>query len=172
MAVDKAAKQPAQGGVTARKGRATPGRRSRRAKAIRSSNGETAADAQSVETSSAITEKKGKATPGRRTRKLKTAKAEPQGNTITRPLYTTIDYFSNVRSELNKVAWPSREDTRRLTILCINVTIASALFLGALAVVWSEFMRIGLEPNMAWMLLAVIGAMLAGAFYMIRRGAI
>ena len=42
----------------------------------------------------------------------------------------TVDYFSNVRSELNKVAWPSRHDTRRLTILCINVTIASAIFPG------------------------------------------
>lgn len=124
-------------------------------------------------TRSAITEKKGKATPGRRSRKVKTTtKAEPQGNAITRPLYMTVDYFSNVRSELNKVAWPTRQDTRRLTILCINVTIASAIFLGILAVIWSEFMRIGLNPGMAWMLLAVIVAMVGGAFFMIRRGSI
>ncbi len=120
----------------------------------------------------ALTEKKGKATPGRRSRKVKKTKSEPQGNTITRPLYMTVDYFSNVRSELNKVAWPSREDTRRLTILCINVTIASAIFLGVLAVIWSEFMRVGLNPGNAWMLLAVIVAMVGGAFYMIRRGSI
>ncbi len=120
----------------------------------------------------AITEKKGKATPGRRTRKVKKTKAEPQGNAVTRPLYMTVDYFSNVRSELNKVAWPTREDTRRLTILCINVTIASAIFLGILAVIWSEFMRIGLNPGNAWMLLAAIVAMVGGAFYMIRRGSI
>ncbi len=172
MAVEPAAKQQTKGAVTAKKGRATPGKRSRRAKAARASNGETVVDTQAQDVGSALTEKKGKATPGRRTRKVKTTKTEPQGNAITRPIYTTIDYFSNVRSELNKVAWPSREDTRRLTILCINVTIASALFLGFLAVIWSEFMRIGLEPNMAWMLLAVIAAMLAGAFYMIRRGSI
>ena len=125
------------------------------------------------QTRSALTQKKGKATPGRRSRKVKTTtKAEPQGNTLTRPLYTTVDYFSDVRSELNKVAWPSRHDTRRLTILCINVTIASAIFLGILAVIWSEFMRIGLNPGMAWMLLAVIVAMVGGAFFMIRRGSI
>ena len=125
------------------------------------------------QTRRAITEKKGKATPGRRSRKVKTTtKAEPQGNAITRPLYMTVDYFSNVRSELNKVAWPTRQDTRRLTILCINVTIASAIFLGILAVIWSEFMRIGLNPGMSWMLLAVIAAMLGGAFFMIRRGSI
>lgn len=124
------------------------------------------------QTQSAITDKKGKATPGRRTRKVKKTKAEPQGNAVTRPLFTIVDYFVNVRSELNKVAWPSRYDTRRLTILCINVTIASALFLGLLAVIWSEFMRLGLNPGNAWMLLAVIVAMLSGAFYMIRRGSI
>jgi len=124
------------------------------------------------QTQRAITEKKGKATPGRRSRKVKTAKVEPQGNAITRPLYMTVDYFSNVRSELNKVAWPSRHDTRRLTILCINVTIVSAIFLGILAVIWSEFMRIGLNPGMAWMLLAVIVAMIGGALFMIRRGSI
>ncbi len=123
-------------------------------------------------TQTAITRKKGKATPGRRTRKVKTTASEPQGNAVTRPLYMTVDYFSNVRSELNKVAWPNRADTRRLTILCINVTIASAIFLGILAVIWSEFMRVGLNPGNAWMLLAVIVAMVGGAFYMIRRGSI
>ncbi len=123
-------------------------------------------------TQAAITRKKGKATPGRRTRKVKTSASEPQGNAITRPLYMTVDYFSNVRSELNKVSWPNRADTRRLTILCINVTIASAIFLGILAVIWSEFMRVGLNPGNAWMLLAVIVAMVGGAFYMIRRGSI
>ena len=121
---------------------------------------------------SAITSKKGAATPGRRSRKVKKGKPEPQGNAISRPLHQAIDYFANVRSELNKVAWPSREDTRRLTILCINVTIASAIFLGILAVIWSEFMRIGLNPGNAWMLLAVIVAMVGSAFYMIRRGSI
>ncbi len=170
MAVEPAANGQASSATTAKKGRATPGKRSRRGKAIATASNGGAPDQDQPQ--SAITEKKGKATPGRRTRKVKTAKAEPQGNVITRPLYMTVDYFGNVRSELNKVAWPSREDTRRLTILCINVTIASAIFLGILAVIWSEFMRIGLQPNMAWMLLAVIAAMLAGAFYMIRRGSI
>ena len=170
MAAEKTAKA-ATGATTARKGRATPGRRSRRGSAPQPASNGGAADSLDSQ-DSAITAKKGKATPGRRTRKVKTTRAEPQGNAVTRPLFRTIDYFADVRSELNKVAWPSREDTRRLTILCINVTIASALFLGFLAVIWSEFMRIGLSPNMAWMLLAVIAAMVGGAFYMIRRGAI
>ena len=121
---------------------------------------------------SAITDKKGEATPGRRTRKIRKGKPEQQGNTMTRPLYQAVEYFANVRSELNKVSWPRREDTRRLTILCINVTITSAIFLGTLAVIWSEFMRIGLNPGNSWMLLAVIVVMVGFAFYMIRRGSV
>lgn len=120
----------------------------------------------------AITEKKGRATPSRRQRKTKKTKNETQGNSLTSPLYATLDYFSNVRSELNKVSWPTREETRRLTILCINVTIASALFLGALSVILTEFIQIGLAPGNSWMLLAVIVAMVGGAFYAMRRGSL
>ena len=115
-----------------------------------------------------LTEGKGRATPGRRSRRKSKGNVEEEGNAITRPLYATLDYFSNVRSELNKVAWPNREDTRRLTILCINVTIASALFLGFLSVLLTEFIQLGL--NNSWMLLAVIALMVAGAFVSMRRG--
>jgi len=121
-----------------------------------------------------MTDKKGRATPSRRRRKSKSgggsSKNEPQGNALTRPLYATVDYFNNVRGEMQKVSWPSREDTRRLTILCINVTIASALFLGTLSVILTEFIQIGLAPGNAWLLLGVIVAMVGGAFFAIRRG--
>ena len=120
-----------------------------------------------------LTDKKGRATPGRRSRrKAKTNKPEEQGNAITRPLYSVLDYFNNVRAEMNKVSWPSREDTRRLTILCINVTIASALFLGGLSVILTQYMEIGLSPGNAWLLILAIIAMVGGAFYAIRRGSL
>lgn len=116
----------------------------------------------------AITEAKGRATPGRRGSRKAKSKTEDEGNSLTRPLYATLDYFSNVRAELNKVAWPSREDTRRLTVLCINVTIASALFLGALSLILTEFIRLGLANS--WMLILVIVLMVVGAFGAMRRG--
>ncbi len=123
----------------------------------------------------ALTEKKGRATPGRRQRRKSksgggTAKNEPQGNAITRPIYSTIDYFNNVRGEMQKVSWPSREDTRRLTILCINVTIASSIFLGGLSVILTQFIETGLAPGNAWMLIATIIVMVGGAVYAIRSG--
>ena len=67
-------------------------------------------------------------------------------------------------AEMQKVSWPSREDTRRLTILCINVTIASALFLGTLSVILTEFIQIGLAPGNAWLLLGVIVLWLVAHF--------
>lgn len=118
----------------------------------------------------ALTEAKGRATPGRRSSRKSKTKVEDEGNSLTRPLYATLDYFSNVRSELNKVAWPSREDTRRLTILCINVTIASALFLGLLSLLLTEFIQLGLSQGNSWMLLGVIVLMVGGAFGAMRRG--
>ena len=120
------------------------------------------------ENENSMTEKKGKATPGRRQTKAKKSKNESQGNAITAPLYAVLDYFSNVRTELNKVAWPSREETRHLTILCINVTIISALALGALSLLLTEFVQIGLANS--WILLATIAAMVGGAIYAMRRG--
>lgn len=121
-----------------------------------------------------ITEKKGRATPGRRgRRKAKSGKpVEEQGNAITRPLFAVFDYFNNVRAEMNKVSWPSREDTRRLTILCINVTIASALFLGGLSVILTQYMELGLAPGNAWLLILAILVMIAGAAYAMRRGSL
>lgn len=125
------------------------------------------------EQESSLTEKKGRATPGRRQRsksKGSSNKPEQEGNALTRPIYATIDYFQNVRGEMQKVSWPSREDTRRLTILCINVTIASAVMLGGLSVILTWFIELGLTPGNAWMLIAVIIAMIGGAFYAIRSG--
>ena len=120
------------------------------------------------EQDNAITEGKGRATPGRRSSRKAKNKTEDEGNSFLRPFYSLFDYFVNVRSELNKVAWPSREDTRRLTILCINVTIAAALFLGTLSVILTEFIQLGLANS--WMLIAVIVLMVAGAFGAMRRG--
>ena len=121
------------------------------------------------EQNDALTEGKGRATPSRRTRKAKVSE-EAEGNSLTRPIYDLLGYFGNVRSELNKVAWPNREDTRRLTILCINVTIASALFLGTLSVILTEFIQLGLRTGNSWMLLGVIVLMVVGAFGAMRRG--
>lgn len=43
-----------------------------------------------------------------------------------------IGFLQEVKDELGKVAWPTREQTIRYTILVIIVAVAVGLFLGAL----------------------------------------
>lgn len=43
-----------------------------------------------------------------------------------------ITFLKEVKEELVKVAWPTREQTIRYTILVIIVTVAVGLFLGGL----------------------------------------
>ncbi|MCL0065728.1 preprotein translocase subunit SecE [Dehalococcoidia bacterium] len=52
--------------------------------------------------------------------------------------------FRSVRSiisELKKVAWPSRQETIRLTVVVLIVTVAMALLLGAIDLGFSAFME-------------------------------
>ncbi len=46
------------------------------------------------------------------------------GNALTR-------YWREVRAELAKVTWPSRDEAINLTMVVLAVTIALSLFLGA-----------------------------------------
>lgn len=43
-----------------------------------------------------------------------------------------IGFLKEVKEELNKVAWPSREQTLRYTILVIIIAVAVGLLLGGL----------------------------------------
>ncbi len=47
-------------------------------------------------------------------------------------MYNPISFLREVRAELVKVVWPTREETIRLTGLVIVVTIIVAFFVGAL----------------------------------------
>lgn len=88
-----------------------------------------------------LSESKGRATPGRRAQETQTG----GGNFITRPLMGFIEYLGDVRAELDKVTWPSREDVFRLGYIVLAVTIASSLLLGALSIFLTEVFRIGLQ---------------------------
>lgn len=46
-------------------------------------------------------------------------------------------YLKEVRLELNKVNWPSREEATRYTVLVIGVSLGVAAFLGGLDYVFS-----------------------------------
>ena len=43
-----------------------------------------------------------------------------------------VNYIREVISELRKVVWPTREETRRLTTMVIAVAVTVGIFLGAI----------------------------------------
>lgn len=43
-----------------------------------------------------------------------------------------IKYFSEVRDEVSRIVWPSKEQTIRYTVLVIVVSVFVGLFLGGL----------------------------------------
>ena len=83
------------------------------------------------------------AAPPQTTREQPKPKPRPAaaGSGGTRPstinrLRTNID---NISSELRKVTWPTREETRNLTIVVLGISAAVGLFLG------------GLDQLLAWL---------------------
>ena len=48
------------------------------------------------------------------------------------PITKTVDFLRETRVELDKVVWPSRIQTIRLTVMVIIVTIVVGFFLGGL----------------------------------------
>jgi preprotein translocase subunit SecE len=58
-------------------------------------------------------------------KKVASDKKEKQPNAALR-------YIRETRGEMRKVTWPTREDSQRLTLIVIAVTIVMAIFLGVL----------------------------------------
>jgi len=51
-------------------------------------------------------------------------------------------YFRDVRSELRKVVWPSREEATKLTAVVIGLSVIVGLYLGLLDLIFSELVRL------------------------------
>lgn len=113
--------------------------------------------------SRAVTAGKGRATPGRRVQE----EEERQGNFITRTFRGIREYFEGVNSELRKVAWPTREDTRRLTIIVLVVMVISAIVLGIISFSFTELFRLGLATPLIFAVFFVVVAV--GGFILYRR---
>lgn len=47
-------------------------------------------------------------------------------------MVTPIVFLKQVRTELAKVVWPTREETIKLTLVVIGVSVGVGLFIGAL----------------------------------------
>lgn len=100
-----------------------------------------------------ITEGKGRPTPSRRA--LVEVETKERGNIVTRPFMALGDYLDGVRSEIAKVAWPTREEVIRLTWIVLAATIAAAIALGIIALVFSELFVAGLNQPVIFIVITV-----------------
>ncbi len=99
-----------------------------------------------VSSTRGITAPKGRATPGRRTQEVEEDKSESGiVSGITSPFRSMIEYWEGVRSEMQKVIWPTREETQRLGIIVLVVTIISSIVLGLLSLIFTALIAAGLN---------------------------
>jgi len=90
-----------------------------------------------------ITVGKGRPTPSRRTAEIETVKHE--GNILTRTFGGMREYMEGVNSERQKIVWPTREETQRLTYIVLVVTIISSVVLGIIALIFNGVLDAGLK---------------------------
>lgn len=110
-----------------------------------------------------VTAPKGRATPGRRA----ADEDDDEGNIVVRSVGGIREYFEGVQSEINKVSWPTREETRRLSIIVLVSTLISSLVLGVITLAYSELFRIGVNQP-ALFLAFFVGVLIVG-FVLYRR---
>ncbi len=111
-----------------------------------------------------ITEGKGRATPSRRKGEIAGASTTGSGNAVTRFFGGIRDYFEGVQSEIEKVTWPNREETSRLTRIVLIVTLASALFLGGLSILFTEIFNLGVVRPWIFIVVFVVFLGLLAAY--------
>lgn len=101
---------------------------------------------------------------------------EREGGLIDRiPVVRTIvAYFRGVASEMQKVTWPSREETTRLTAVVLGVTIAFAIGLGILDAFLSWWFRQAFSTDTVnlFLIVAAVAATVIGAGYFALRNRI
>ncbi len=100
-----------------------------------------------------ITAGKGRPTPSRRTAEIETVKHE--GNILTRTLGGMREYMEGVNSERQKIVWPTREETRRLTYIVLVVTIIASITLGIISLIFNAVLDTGLKSPLIFGVLFV-----------------
>ncbi len=120
-----------------------------------------------VSSTRGITAPKGRATPGRRTQEVEEDKSESGiVSGITSPFRSMAEYWEGVRSEMQKVIWPTREETQRLATIVLVVTIISSLVLGLLSLIFTAIIAAGLNSPLVVFGGIFVLAVVAFGFYL------
>ena len=59
-----------------------------------------------------------------------------------KPDNALVHYLKETRAEIRKVSWPTRAEATNLTLIVLAVTVAMAVFLGAVDVLFSTLIRL------------------------------
>jgi preprotein translocase subunit SecE len=58
-----------------------------------------------------------------------------------------IDFFTSVRVELTKVVWPTPQQTLKLTVIVIFVTVIVGFFIGGIDIALTKLLEIVLNQE-------------------------
>lgn len=58
-----------------------------------------------------------------------------------------LTFLKEVRTEMEKVSWPSRQEATRLTAIVIAASIVVAIFIGGLDFVFAKLMEVVIRPR-------------------------
>ncbi len=95
---------------------------------------------------------------------------QKKGNFITRFFRGIANYFTSTRAEVQKVTWPTREESLRLSGIVLAVTIIFSIALGILDFLYSELFRMGFSAPIIFGVAAlIVGAVVIGATLVTRR---
>jgi preprotein translocase subunit SecE len=73
-----------------------------------------------------------------------------------------VRYIKETRAELRKVVWPTRDETKNLTIIVVSVTVAMAIFLGMLDYIFQMVTAGVIRGDYVWIGAAIV-LLIAGA---------
>ena len=76
-------------------------------------------------------------------------------------------FFHQVRSEVAKVVWPTREEAFRMTRIVLVTLIVTAILMGIIGFLMSKFVEFGLNTPIVLVaaLVAIVGAAVYGINY-------
>ncbi len=69
-------------------------------------------------------------------------KTTVQQVTANKPDNALVRYFKETRAEIRKVSWPTREEATNLTLIVLGVTVAMAIFLGAVDYIFASLIQL------------------------------
>jgi len=98
------------------------------------------------------------------------AEKKRSGFFLARWVESFRDYLRDVRSELNKVAWPTREEVERLTRIVLVVTAASAIILGIVSTLFGLLTTSIADPTWgtAAGIFAIVMVIVVGLLWLLR----